>query len=578
MTLASLATLDRDLPPEVPGYDLGAFLGRGASSSVWSARPTAGGAEVAIKVRTPSGLDVTGAGVRELEVAALVSSEHVVRARERIVLGDGDGDGDGDADGGVAVVLDIADGGSMHDVVALRGTLPVGEVVTIVAPLATALAHLHRAGVVHADVSPGNVLFTTSGKPMLADLSSARLSGDTETNPPVGTTGFTAPEVLAGDLPTEASDVWALGALIWFARTGGATPPGWVGWARGSGSPQSGRAGGVDAVALELEEITAAVGPQLRPVLLRLLASDPAARPSAASAALAVYRAAPAAPVLLVGRHFDPAAAVTNRLRREAAETRGRAELRRVQRARERAGRREHRLRIINRFRPVRVGLTSRTRLAMVAFGGLVLAGALLGLLKVAGSQDGGLVALAGGPGVATITADPPDASGSAHTSSTTGISGTSGTSRTTDGPGASVTKQSSDLTAALLGDPGAVLQRLADVRASALEDVDPSALLSAEPSASTSYRTDAATMERVKAARQRYDGLTFPVRSAQVLSVTAGQPAAAVLRAVVDRGAYTVLHEDGSREQLAATAGVPLDYHLQVVDGAWRLTDVSAL
>ncbi|MDQ2783357.1 MAG: protein kinase [Actinomycetota bacterium] len=189
MTLASLATLDRDLPPEVPGYDLGTFLGRGASGSVWSARATAGGDEVAIKLCSPAGSDAPGEGARELDVAALVTSEHVVRARERLVL----------PDGGVAVVLDLADGGSLHDVIALRGTLPVGEVVTVVAPLATALAHLHRAGIVHADVSPGNVLFTISGKPMLADLTSARLPGDTESNPPVGTTGFTAPEVLAGD-------------------------------------------------------------------------------------------------------------------------------------------------------------------------------------------------------------------------------------------------------------------------------------------------------------------------------------------------------------------------------------------
>ncbi len=319
----SLATPLRPVyagPPAVPGYAVGEFLGRGSSAVVWSATGPAG-ERVALKVfagdRAPSRRDeVLRDTDRELILSRRVTSAHVIGAHDRLELDDGR----------VVLVLDLADEGSLRDVVTIRGALPLGEVVTMLIGVATALADLETGGVVHGDVAPGNVLFDADGRPLLADLSMARLVADGTSADLIGTPGFTAPEVLAGRPPSPASDVWSLGALLWYSRTGGSPPPGWVGDVHGDVA--GGTPGGPG-----VPEVVEAVGPELRPVLVRMLADDPYARPTAAEAALAIYRAGAPEPLVLVGRHPDPAVAVTTRLRREAAETRSRRELRAAERA-----------------------------------------------------------------------------------------------------------------------------------------------------------------------------------------------------------------------------------------------------
>ena len=69
-------------------------------------------------------------------------------------------------------------GGSLGQVVAQREHLTPGETVTVIAPIARALAGLHDLGVVHGDLSPGNVLLDSTGRPVLADLGFSRLTGE----------------------------------------------------------------------------------------------------------------------------------------------------------------------------------------------------------------------------------------------------------------------------------------------------------------------------------------------------------------------------------------------------------------
>ncbi|MGO1320676.1 MAG: serine/threonine-protein kinase [Galactobacter sp.] len=105
-------------------------------------------------------------------------------------------------------------GGSVAALVAARGRLPVGEAVTLLVPIARALAHLHRHGAIHGDVSPDNVLFDAEGAPMLVDPGLARALG--EAGSQGGTEGFVAPETVHGS----RSDVFGWGALAWFVLTG----------------------------------------------------------------------------------------------------------------------------------------------------------------------------------------------------------------------------------------------------------------------------------------------------------------------------------------------------------------------
>ncbi len=105
-------------------------------------------------------------------------------------------------------------GGSVSALLAARGPLPVGEAVTLLVPVARALAHLHRHGAVHGDVSPDNVLFDAEGAPMLVDPGLARALGEARAEG--GTEGFSAPEAVHG----RGADVFGWGALAWLVLTG----------------------------------------------------------------------------------------------------------------------------------------------------------------------------------------------------------------------------------------------------------------------------------------------------------------------------------------------------------------------
>ena len=157
------------VPPVVPGYRLDRLLGRGGSGEVWRARPRAGGAAVAVKVL------VAGDAERQAREAALLGAldhPHLVRLHEVVHQPRRGGPAR------VALVLDLLEGGSLAALLARRGRLRPGEVVTALAPVAAALACAHEQGVVHGDLSPGNVVFTAEGRPVLTDLGVARVLGE----------------------------------------------------------------------------------------------------------------------------------------------------------------------------------------------------------------------------------------------------------------------------------------------------------------------------------------------------------------------------------------------------------------
>src|SRR3954469_19441105 len=196
-------------PPVVPGYTLEALLGRGGSGEVWRAVPRGGGAPVAGK-----GL-VAGDPERQAKEAALLGEldhPHLVRLIEVVHQ---------PRRGGiprVALVLELLEGGSLATLLTRRGRLRLGEVVTAIAPVAAALAHAHEHGVVHGDLSPGNIVFTADGRPVLTDLGVARVLGEAaagEVTPP-----YVDPTVVRGGAPGPASDVFGVAAAAFHALTG----------------------------------------------------------------------------------------------------------------------------------------------------------------------------------------------------------------------------------------------------------------------------------------------------------------------------------------------------------------------
>ena len=175
--------------------------------------------------------------------------------------------------------MDYAAGGSLGQLVAGRGRLGPGETVTVLTPIAQALAYLHGHGFTHGDVSPGNVLFTAHGKPLLADLGVARMVADAAAVADAGTEGFRDPApvdaVRAGLQPER--DVYSLAALGWYCLTGRAPEP-------GAQRPP---------LPLLVPDVPAALAAALESGLQE----DRRLRPSAAELAAAVHRSAVAEPV-----------------------------------------------------------------------------------------------------------------------------------------------------------------------------------------------------------------------------------------------------------------------------------------
>lgn len=103
-----------------------------------------------------------------------------------------------------------------------QGPMPAETALWIGVKIAGALESTHRLGIVHRDVKPGNILLTDYGEPALTDFGIARVAGafQTDTGTLTGSPAFTAPEVLAGDPPSPAADVYGLGATLFCALTG----------------------------------------------------------------------------------------------------------------------------------------------------------------------------------------------------------------------------------------------------------------------------------------------------------------------------------------------------------------------
>lgn len=266
----------------LPGYDVQALLGFGATGEVWRARELATGDTVALK-RLREGADPAAVEALRREASLLRGLDTPYVVRLRTVLGSG-------AD--AVLVLDHAEGGSLATLLARRGPLEPGEVVTIGGPLAQALAAAHSRGLVHGDVTPSNVLFTADGMPLLSDLGLARVAGERLASVD-GTAEYVDPAVAAGGEPDAAADVWALAAVCHHLLAGappheGAEP----------GAVLSAAASGARA---PLGLLAPSAPRALVEAVEAGLARDPAARPDAAAFAALLRRAHAAAPVRLTG-------------------------------------------------------------------------------------------------------------------------------------------------------------------------------------------------------------------------------------------------------------------------------------
>ncbi|WP_409493334.1 protein kinase domain-containing protein [Amycolatopsis sp. cmx-11-12] len=125
--------------------------------------------------------------------------------------------------GDPCLVMEYLNGPSLSAIISDEGTLPLGRVAKIGEQVASALVAAHRAGIVHRDVKPGNILIDESGTAKITDFGISRAAGDmtlTQTGLIGGTPAYLAPELARGSDPVPSSDVFALGATLYQAIEG----------------------------------------------------------------------------------------------------------------------------------------------------------------------------------------------------------------------------------------------------------------------------------------------------------------------------------------------------------------------
>ncbi len=126
-------------------------------------------------------------------------------------------------EGDPCLVMEYLPSQSLAVVLSSQGTLPLPQVARIGEQVASALIAAHRAGIVHRDVKPGNILLGDNGAVKITDFGISKAKGDvtlTATGLISGTAAYLAPEVARGAEPTPAADVFALGATLFHALEG----------------------------------------------------------------------------------------------------------------------------------------------------------------------------------------------------------------------------------------------------------------------------------------------------------------------------------------------------------------------
>ncbi|MFN2540075.1 MAG: protein kinase [Mycobacteriales bacterium] len=232
-------------PFELPGHEVLELLGYGTTGEVWRARR---GAELVVLRRLATAdRDALAEVRRRATVVRSLTTRHLVRLKT-ITRAQGD----------EVLVLDHAACGSLEALLAARGNLTPGEVVTVLVPLAEALGAAHAHDLRHRRLRASRVLLSADGMPMLDGLGLDPIYDPADSLDPTGALGWTA-------------DVWALGALGHRMLTGadpGHTP-----------------------------ELPATAPRPLVEALLSALDPDPLARPSAADLAAALLVSCPATPL-----------------------------------------------------------------------------------------------------------------------------------------------------------------------------------------------------------------------------------------------------------------------------------------
>jgi serine/threonine protein kinase len=252
-------------------YRLASLIGQGGNGAVWRAQDTLLGRAVAVKrIEIPPQLnEAEGAKLRRKvlhEARACARLTHPGAVTVFDVVED---------TGRPCIVMELVEAPSLSELVQEQGPLSPAQTADLGLHLLDTLRAAHRQGIIHRDIKPGNILVPAAGLPKLADFGIASIVGEpgnTTSGLIPGSPAYMSPEQAGGGTVGVASDLWSLGAALYFAVEG--VPP----FIKLGALPTM--------VAIVNDEPR---GPQLAgplaTALMALLTKDPQARPDAARAA-----------------------------------------------------------------------------------------------------------------------------------------------------------------------------------------------------------------------------------------------------------------------------------------------------
>ena len=261
-------------------YQVGDLLGHGGMADVHVGTDNRLGRRVAIKLLKPSLARDPAFRTRfrrEAQDAAKMAHPTIVR-----IFDAGEESVKDDRGAEVLVpyiVMEYVDGRLLKDIVA-GGPLDPAEACRITGQVLTALEYSHRAGVVHRDIKPGNIMITTSGQVKVMDFGIARAISDSsatiaETSAIVGTAAYFSPEQARGETVDARTDLYSTGIMMFELLTG-RTP------FRGE-NPVAVAYQHVNSEAAAPSSLNPRVSPALDAVVLRSLAKDRFGRYQSAS-------------------------------------------------------------------------------------------------------------------------------------------------------------------------------------------------------------------------------------------------------------------------------------------------------
>ncbi len=262
------------MQPEIIGgrYRVLREIGKGGMGTVWLCRDDKLARDVAVKQvgLMPGHTDTdTARAMREARATAALSHRNVVTVFDVVEENDH-----------IWLVMEHVPSRTLAQLIRSEGPLSPERTAWVGAQVADGLVAAHRAGITHRDVKPGNI-FVGDGLAKVGDFGISRTEGDpalTSAGLVTGTPSYFSPELASGGDPASASDVWALGATLYYAVEG--RPP---------YQPR-------DNPVAVLHDIAQTPPPRprqagaLEPVLTRMLDRDPATRWSMEDVAHALHR------------------------------------------------------------------------------------------------------------------------------------------------------------------------------------------------------------------------------------------------------------------------------------------------